>query len=73
MDGRYPLRKGCIGNILHLKCGSVMVFEYTKDNQGNEKQGYLRTSTVADYFDDNDNKIDVYTMNSIYHLKKVED
>lgn len=69
-DGRYPLRKGCLVNIYHLKSGEVMILDYIKDNQGNEKQGYLRTSTVDDY-EDYGVGITVYTMNSVYYLKRL--
>lgn len=69
VDGRYPLRKGCIGNIFHLKAGEVMVFDYIKDNEGNDKTGHMITSLVGDY-GEYENGITVYTMNSIYYLKK---
>ena len=69
LDGRYPLRKGCIGNIIHLEAGEVMMFEYIKDNEGNDKTGYLRTSLVSDY-EEYENGITVYTMNSVYYLKE---
>lgn len=70
IDGRYPLRKGCIGKMYFLELGNVMIFEYKKDNQGNEKVGYLRSSIVEDYklFE---NGITVYTMNSVYYFEKV--
>ena len=69
-DGRYPLRKGCIGKMYFLELGNAMVFEYIKDNQGNEKSGYLRSSIVEDYqlFE---NGITVYTMNSVYYFEKL--
>lgn len=69
-DGRYPLRKGCIGKMYFLELGNVMIFEYIKDNQGNEKSGYLRSSIVEDYqlFE---NGITVYTMNSVYYFEMV--
>lgn len=69
-DGRYPLRKGCIGKMYFLELGNVMIFEYTEDNQGNEKSGYLRSSIVEDYqlFE---NGIIVYTMNSVYYFEMV--
>ena len=69
-DGRYPLRKGCIGKMYFLELGNVMIFEYAEDNQGNEKSGYLRSSIVEDYqlFE---NGITVYTMNSVYYFEKL--
>lgn len=68
-DGRYPLRKGCIGKMYFLELGDVMIFEYIKDNQGNEKSGCLRSSIVEDYqlFEKG---ITVYTMNSVYYFNK---
>lgn len=69
-DGRYPLRKGCIGKMYFLELGDVMIFEYIKDNQGNEKSGYLRTSIVEDY-ESFENGITVYTMNSVYYFEKI--
>ena len=71
-DGRYPLRKGCIGNMYFLDLGNVMIFEYIKDNQGNEKSGYLRTSIVEDY-ENYDGYTVVYTMNCIYTLKDISE
>lgn len=70
-DGRYPLRIGCIGKVYFLEVGKVMVFEYLKDNQGNEKDGYLRTSTMENY-ERYENGMMVYTMNSVYYLEKIE-
>ena len=69
-DGRYPLRKGCIGKMYYLDFGIPMLFEYIKDNQGNEKSGYLRSSIVENYqlFE---NGIIVHTMNSIYYFETV--
>ena len=69
-DGRYPSRIGCIGRIYFLEIGKPMVFEYLKDNQGNEKCGYLRSSTIENY-DSYENGTTVYTMNSVYYLEKV--
>ena len=69
-DGRYPLRIGCTGKMYFLELGNVMIFEYTKDNQGNEKSGYLRSSIVEDYqlFE---NGVTVYTMNSVYYFERI--
>jgi hypothetical protein len=69
-DGRYTLRKGCVGKMYLLDIGQVMIFEYIKDNQGNEKSGYLRTSIVEDY-NLYENGVTVYTMNSVYYFKIV--
>jgi hypothetical protein len=68
-DGRYPLRKGCIVDIIHLVKGSCMLLLYIKDNEGNDKAGILRTSTVQD-FTWYEEKIAVRTLNSIYYLVK---
>ena len=69
-DDRYPLRKGCIGEVYYLEVGSVMIFTYLKDNQGYPKSGYLRTSLVNDY-DEYENGLTVYTLNSVYYLRKL--
>ena len=69
-DGRYPLRKGCIGDFWCLNIGEPMIFAYSKDNEGNDKTGYLRTSVVEDY-ENYDGYTVVYTINSIYTLKKL--
>ena len=71
-DGRYPLRKGCIGKMYYLDFGIPILFEYIKDNQGNEKSGYLRSSIVEDYkLLEDENELIVYTMNSIYYFETV--
>ena len=47
-DGRYPLRIGCIGllDISDLKPDRSLVFKYLKDNIGEDKNGFLITSSV---------------------------
>lgn len=69
-DGRYPLRIGCIGKMWLLESDEAMMFAYEKDNQGNEKTGYLRSSIVEDY-ELFKNGVTVYTMNSIYYFEKI--
>jgi len=69
-DGRYPLRKGCTVDIWYLNINEPMMLSYIKDNEGNEKRGYLRTSVIDDY-EEYDNGVTVYTMNSVYYLKKI--
>lgn len=69
-DGRYPLRIGCIGEMWLLERDEAMMFAYEKDNQGNEKTGYLRSSIVEDY-ELFKNGVTVYTMNSIYYFEKI--
>ena len=48
LDGRYPIRIGCTGDIVFLKKGCPLLFGYSMDAQGNEKTGTLRTSGVED-------------------------
>lgn len=71
-DGRYPLRKGCIGDILYLHIGEKMVFDYDKDNEGNDKSGYMHTSVVEDY-EDTGNGFIVFTENSIFYFTRLEE
>jgi hypothetical protein len=47
-----------------------MLLSYIKDNEGNDKTGYLRTSLVKD-FTWYEEKIAVQTLNSIYYLYRV--
>jgi len=70
IDGRYPLRKGCKGDIYHLKAGDCMYFEYVTDNKGNDKTGYLRTSLV-EKIEESDDVIVVYTLNSVYKFIRI--
>jgi hypothetical protein len=71
-DGRYPLRKGCECSFYHLNEGDVMLLEYSKDNQGNDKSGYLRTSLV-DGVSTHEKYIVVITCNSIYYFEYIRD
>ena len=69
-DGRYPLRIGStVEFYLTPSPGSCMLLAYTHDNLGNPKWGYLRTSTVTD-IDETENEVIVTTRNSIYYLEK---
>lgn len=71
-DGRYPLRIGCtvrFFNNFRPQIGNVMLLEYIYDNNGGEKDGYLRTSTVYGVEEDNE-EIVVETRNSIYIFEK---
>jgi hypothetical protein len=70
LDGRYPLRIGCTGEIAILKEGFCMFFEYISDQHGNPKEGALRTSTVTDYRVENKLVI-VNTLNSEYVLEEL--
>jgi hypothetical protein len=65
MDGRYPLRVGCIGEIVLLKKGYSMLFSYLKDADGNDKEGTLQTSIVED-IQHEARTIWVKTLNSLY-------
>lgn len=69
-DDKYPDRIGSKVHFVYLPLvGSVMILGYDKDNMGNEKTGYLKTSTVTKITEDEDNVI-IHTRNSIYHLEK---
>ena len=69
-DGRYLLRIGSMVEF-YLKPvpGMVMILSYISDNEGNPKEGYLRTSTVIDV-DETKDRVVVTTRNSIYYLEK---
>lgn len=65
-DGRYPLRIGSEVEFCVEPCiDNVMLLSYIKDNQGNSKEGILRTSTVKSIAR-KDSKIIITTKNSIY-------
>ena len=71
-DGRYPLRIGStVDFYLNIKpvMGDVMCLSYILDNQGNEKEGILRTSLVMNVTE-TEREIIVETVNSIYYLEK---
>ena len=71
-DGRYPIRLGSTYEILFLEKDKPMLLGYVFDNQGNEKDGVLRTSTVKQYkYVDNDELYVIETLNSIYYLHKI--
>lgn len=63
-------RKGCTVNLYQLELGYSMILDYIKDNEGNYKSGFIRTSVVNDYDNCGDGFV-VYTENSIYYLKKI--
>ena len=70
-DGRYPARIGCEVEYLRpVIVGDCAYLGYLKDNQGNEKGGYLRTSIVTGCSVMQDQDI-IFTNNSIYVLSKV--
>ena len=69
-DGRYPLRIGSkVKLAYYLTDGACMLLDYIEDNQGNPKSGHLRTSSVQD-FKETEDEIVVTTRNSIYYLEK---
>ena len=70
-DGRYPLRIGCIGSIYQLVAGCCFIFAYSKDADGNDKGGYLRTSTVTGIKHEA-RHIEITTLNSVYKLALIE-
>ena len=69
-DGRYPLRTGCTGHVAYLKPGNTMLFEYSKDADGNEKEGILSTSNVEDLLFLN-GFLYVTTLNSEYTFEEM--
>ena len=69
-DGRYPLRVGCVGSLVCLELDLPMMFKYSRDADGNVKDGVLSTSKVGSFRRDED-VIIVSTMNSTYTLWKV--
>ena len=70
-DGRYPIRIGSEVNFAFYEptIGDVMYLDYVKDNEGNPKEGLLRTSTVHDVTE-TETEIIVKTRNSIYYFEK---
>lgn len=69
-DGRYPLRIG--SNVIFYfppEVGSPALLQYVTDNQGNPKEGVLRTSTVANIVE-TDTKIYLETLNSVYEFER---
>lgn len=69
-DGRYPLRIGSkVKFAYYLAKGACMLLDYIEDNQGNPKSGQLRTSSVQD-FKEIEDEIVVTTRNSIYYFEK---
>lgn len=70
-DGRYPFYIGSnVEFYIQPECGNNMWLQYVTDNQGNLKDGILRTSLVTS-IKDVGLEIVVDTMNSRYILSKV--
>lgn len=72
-DGRYPIR---IGSIIEFyieptinQCGFLA---YVYDNEGNNKEGVLRTSLI-DKLEYIENKMIITTCNSIYILEEYKE
>lgn len=70
-DGRYPIRIGSEVEFAFYEptVGDVMYLEYIKDNEGNPKEGMLRTSNVRS-IEETESEIIVETKNSIYYFEK---
>lgn len=69
-DGRYPLRIGSMVDFLFTPVvGGAMYLSYICDNQGNDKEGVLRTSIVTK-ITESETEVIVTTVNSVYYLEK---
>lgn len=69
-DGRYPLRIGStVEFYVPPKVGECMLLSYIADNQGNPKDGILRTSIVQNIIE-TETVIAVYTLNSVYYFER---
>lgn len=75
-DGRYPNRIGSKVDIVNLTIegamepGNMLVLDYVEDNQGNSKDGTLRSSRILDIISYG-RIIEVVTHNSIYVLEEI--
>lgn len=75
-DGRYPNRIGSKVNIVNLTIkgamepGNMLVLDYIEDNQGNPKDGTLRSSRILDIISYG-RIIEIVTHNSIYVLEEI--
>ena len=72
-DGRYPLRIGSTIDFFTYEptVNQCAYLSYVYDNQGNNKEGTLRTSFITEIFED-DNELILTTNNSIYILEKIK-
>lgn len=69
-DGRYPQRIGSnVEFYVQPSIGNVMILLYVADNQGNKKEGILRTSLI-DSIIENKTEIIITTINSVYYFEK---
>lgn len=75
-DGRYPNRIGSVVEFISNPIvGTPLYFRYIKYNNGEPTEDHItRTSTVDDfdYYSKPDYLI-IYTRNSIYYFKELED
>lgn len=70
VDSRYPQRIGSnVEFYVQPSIGNVMVLSYITDNQGNEKEGILRTSLI-DNIVENETEVIITTVNSVYYFEK---
>ena len=69
-DGRYPQRIGSTVKFsLPHEPGHCLYLDYVADNEGNPKDGILRTSPV-EHIIETDTMIAIYTLNSVYYFEK---
>lgn len=74
-DGRYLMRIGRIVefDVKNIVIGYPFVWEYIKDENGNDYSGlYFTTSFVKDWDYVYDNVIRIETNNSIYEFERIE-
>ena len=70
-DGLYPLRIGCVVEILVIDIGFPMMLRYAVDARGSGRCGYLQTSRIVKIESDSElNNIVIDTLNSVYTLTK---
>lgn len=69
-DGKYPQRIGSnVEFYVQPSIDNVMVLSYITDNQGNKKDGILRTSLVKNIVE-NETEVIITTINSVYYFEK---
>lgn len=72
-DGRYPQRVGCIAALPYpVSPGDCLYINYLRDSTGKQKDGWMRTSTIADVAHMDDGGMVVTTLNSIYTFSVVD-
>ena len=70
LDNIYSGSKGCVGNLAEPIIGQVLWFDYSKDNKGNSKSGYMKTSMV-EHVDYEEDLVIVETLHSVYYFRKL--